>query len=68
MIYEYREDGSLTVIGQLEVASPPRAQAAVGVQRPIRLIALFLDDAFLVLLCQFVVLGGTLGPIEVYSP
>jgi hypothetical protein len=46
VIYEYRQDGSPTVIGTLEVASPP-ASASIGwsTAAPSDLIALFLDNA-----------------------
>jgi hypothetical protein len=50
VIYEYRQDASPTVIGTLEIASPP-ASASIGwsTAAPSALIALFLDNAILVL-------------------
>ena len=50
VIYEYREDGSPTVIGTLEVASPP-ASASIGwsTAAPSDLIALFWMMPFSVL-------------------
>src|SRR6266536_1427229 len=56
VIYEYRENGSPTVIGTLEVASPPASTAA-----PSDLIALFLDDAIFGLgSANLLSVGGTL--------
>jgi hypothetical protein len=69
VIYEYREDGSPTVIGTLEVASPP-ASASIGwsTAAPSDLIALFLDDAvFFLGSANLLFVGGTLGPPEVLS-
>jgi hypothetical protein len=69
VIYEYREDGSPTVIGTLEVASPP-ASASIGwsTAAPSDLIALFLDDAVFGLgSANLLSVGGTLGPIEILS-
>ena len=63
VIYEYRESGSLKVIGTLEVASPP-ASAAIGwsTAAPSDLIALFLDDAVFGLgSANLLSVGGTLG-------
>jgi hypothetical protein len=63
VIYEYREGGSLTVIGTLEVASPP-ASASIGwsTAAPSDLIALFLDDAVFGLgSANLLSVGGTLG-------
>ena len=62
VIYEYREDGSPTVIGTLEVASPP-ASASTGwnTAAPSDLIALFLDDAVFGLgYANLLSVGGTL--------
>jgi len=62
VIYEYREDGSPTVIGTLEVASPP-ASASTGwsTAAPSELIALFLDDAVFGLgSANLLSVGGTL--------
>ena len=70
VIYEYREDGSPTVIGTLEVASPP-ASASIGwsTGAPSDLIALFLDNAVFGLgSANLLSVGGTLGPIEILSP
>jgi hypothetical protein len=69
VIYEYREDGSPTVIGTLEVASPP-ASASIGwsTAAPSDLIALFLDNAVFGLgSANLLSVGGTLGPIEILS-
>jgi hypothetical protein len=63
VIYEYRADGSLTVIGRLEVASPP-ASASIGwsTAAPLDLIALFLDDVVFGLgSANLLSAGGTLG-------
>ena len=69
VIYEYREDGSPTVIGTLEVASPP-ASASIGwsTAAPSDLIALFLDNAVFGLgSANLLFVGGTLGPPEILS-
>jgi hypothetical protein len=69
VIYEYREDGSPTVIGTLEVASPP-ASASTGwsTAAPSDLIALFLDDAVFGLgSANLLLVAGTLGPPEIQS-
>ena len=69
VIYEYREDGSPTVIGTLEVASPP-ASASIGwsTAAPSDLIALFLDNAVFGLgSANLLSVGGTLGPPEILS-
>jgi hypothetical protein len=69
VIYEYREDGSPTVIGTLEVASPP-ASASIGwsTAAPSDLIALFLNDAVFGLgSANLLSVGGTLGPIGILS-
>ena len=69
VIYEYREDGSPTVIGTLEVASPP-ASASIGwsTTAPSDLIALFLDDAVFGLgSANLLFVGGTLGLPEIQS-
>ena len=67
VIYEYREVGSPTVIGTLEVASPP-ASVSIGwsTAAPSDLIALFLDNAVFGLgSANLLFVGGTLGPPEV---
>ena len=69
VIYEYREDGSPTVIGTLEVASPP-ASASIGwsTTAPSDLIALFLDNAVFGLgSANLLFVGGTLGLPEIQS-
>jgi len=69
VIYEYRADGSPTVIGRLEVASPP-AGTSIGWSTavPSDLIALFLDDAVFGLgSANLLFVGGTLGPPEIIS-
>ena len=69
VIYEYREDGSPTVIGTLEVASPPAsASSGWSTAAPSDLIALFLDDAVFGLgSANLLFVGGTLGPPEIQS-
>ncbi len=68
VIYEYRQDASPTVIGMLEIASPP-ASASIGwsTAAPSDLIALFLDNAIFGLGSANLLSGGTLGPIELQS-
>lgn len=69
VIYEYREDGSPTVIGTLRVASPP-ASANIGwsTADPSDLIALFLNDALFGLgSANLLSVGGTLGSPEIFS-
>ena len=69
VIYEYRQDGSATVIGTLQVASPP-ATASTGwsTAAPSDLIALFLDDAVFGLgSANLLFVDGTLGPPEILS-
>ena len=69
VIYEYREDGSTTVIGTLEVASPP-ASASIGWSTAASsdLIALFLDNAVFGLgSANLLSIAGTLGPPEIQS-
>jgi hypothetical protein len=69
VIYEYRADGSPTVIGTLEVASPP-AGTSIGWSTavPSDIIALFLDEAAFGLGSgNLLSVGGTLGPSEVLS-
>lgn len=64
VIYEYREDGSTTVIGTLEIASPP-ASASIGWSTAASsdLIALFLDNAVFGLgSANLLSVGGTLPP------
>ena len=69
VIYEYREVGSPTVIGTLEVASPPAsASSGWGTAAPSDLIALFLNNAVFGLgSANLLSVGGTLGPIEILS-
>jgi hypothetical protein len=56
VIYEYREDGSPTVIATMEVASSSD------------LIALFLDDSVFGLgSANLLFVGGTFGPLEIFS-
>ena len=69
VIYEYRENGSPTVIGTLEVASPP-ASARIGWSTATLsdLIALFLDNAvFGLVSANLLSVGETLGPPEIQS-
>ena len=69
VIYEYRQDGSPTVIGTLEVASPP-ASASIGwsTAAPSDLIALFLDNAVFGLgSANLLSVAETLGPPEIQS-
>ena len=69
VIYEYREEGSPTVMGTLEVASPP-ASASTGwsTATPSDLIALFLDNAVFGLgSANLLSIAGTLGPPEIQS-
>ena len=69
VIYEYREDGSPTVIGTLEVASPP-ASASIGWSTAALsdLMALFLDNAVFGLgSANLLFVGGTSGPPEIQS-
>ena len=69
VIYEYRESGSPTVIGTLEVASPP-ASASIGwsTEALSDLIALFLDNAVFGLgSANLFSIAGTLGPPEIQS-
>lgn len=64
VIYEYREEGSPTVIGTLEIASPP-ASASIGwsTSAPSDLIALFLDTAIFGLgSANLLSVGETLPP------
>ena len=64
VIYEYRENGSTTVIGTLDIASPP-ASASTGwsTAAPSDLIALFLDNAVFGLgSANLLSVGGTLPP------
>ena len=64
VIYEYRQDGSPTVIGTLEIASPP-ASASIGWSTAAAsdLIALFLDNAIFGLgSANLLSVGGTLPP------
>jgi PEP-CTERM motif len=69
VIYEYREEGSPTVIGTLEIASPPAsASSGWSTAAPSDLIALFLNNAVFDLgSANLLSVGGTLGPIEVLS-
>ena len=69
VIYEYREDGSPTVIGTLELASPPAsASSGWSTATPSDLIALFLDNAVFGLgSANLLSVGGTLGPPEIQS-
>ncbi|HEV8242585.1 MAG TPA: PEP-CTERM sorting domain-containing protein [Nitrospirales bacterium] len=69
VIYEYREEGSVAVIGTLEIQSPP-ASASSGWSTTAEsdLIALFLDNAVFGLGSGNVLsLGGTLGLSEISS-
>ncbi len=69
VIYEYREDGSPTVIATLEVASPP-ASTSIGwsTGAPSDLIALFLNDAVFGLgSANLLSVGGTLGLAGILS-
>lgn len=69
VIYEFRQDGSPTVIGTLEVASPP-ASASIGwsTADTSDLIALFLDNAvFFLGSANLLSVGGTLGSTEILS-
>ena len=68
VIYEYREDGSPTVIGTLEVASPP-ASASIGWSTATSsdLIALFLNNSVFGLGSANLLSVGTLGPPEIQS-
>ncbi len=69
VIYEYREEGSPTVIGTLEIASPPASTSSSwGTAAPSDLIALFLDnDVFGLGSANLLSVGGTLGLIEILS-
>jgi len=68
VIYEYREEGSPTVIGTLEVASPP-ASASIGWSTATSsdLIALFLNNSVFSLGSANLLSVGTLGPPEIQS-
>ena len=69
VIYEYREEGSVTVIGTIEIQSPP-ASASSGWSTTAEsdLIALFLDNAVFGLGSGNVLsIGGTLGLSEISS-
>jgi len=69
VIYEYREDSSPTVIGTLEVASPPASTGSGwSAAAPSDLIALFLDNSvFLLGSANLLYVGATLGTPEIQS-
>ena len=69
VIYEYREDGSPTVIGTLEVASPPASTSSGwSAAAPSDLIALFLNNSVFGLgSANLLSVGATLGTPEIQS-
>ena len=69
VIYEFRADGSPTVIGTLEVASPPAsANGPWSTAAALDLIALVLNDAVFGLgSADLLSSGGTLGPLVIVS-
>lgn len=66
VIYEYREEGSATVIGTIEIQSPPAsASSGWSTADESDLIALFLDIGLVP--GNVLSNGGTLGPFEISS-